>query len=262
MIDSSVDYDVKDWLEAVVEVLDEETLTAYGQTDENGWQGLLESPEETKLVVEWLNENARRAIEQELPAPEYVKDMRMIALISMDLLPVAPDTPEKVGHYLEQFAKIRTFAKKMLESMEAKEESLRAEEQKIKQLIEEHRVFLKKQGIDVAQSVQNNRWFCYQYNEQYKYYDFYTEFATAKELADIILDQMTFELELEEGKSVYPPELKNSNIADMVTVHYSHNYILVLEKLLQRVLNTELGKNSAFFKALDKLVTLARKEPQ
>ena len=274
MLTASVEYDAKDWLEAVEVILDKESMTQLPMYSDEKDRCLLESPEEMELVVRWLNENATKAIKLNLPAPEYMKDMRMIALLSMNLLPVKVDTPEQVDFYLEKFIKIRDYARRILHKMEKKEarekldnqdgecEQDQSEEQKIQQLIEEYRDFLVNQGIDVARSVLKNRWFCYQYNEQYKYYDFYTEFSTAKELADIILNQLTFEMELEEGKEKYPPELNNSNIADVVTVYCRHNYILVLEKLLQRLLNTELGKNSDFFKALDKLLTYARKETQ
>jgi len=267
MLDASVEYDVKDWLEAVAEGLSEEVLTI---NPSGGLEPcLMEDHEELKSVIQWLKENSRKAIELKLPSRKNVKDMRMIALISLDLLPMVKDLPDKTDHFLKQFAKIRGFAVKMLYEMEAREGNSEpdgqdadnvSEEQKIKRLVEEHRIFLEKKGIGVMQPLLGDKWYCYQYSAKYRQYEFFTEFKTAEELIDIILMELTFELELKEDKTIHPPELENGNLADVITLHDCHAAMPNLEQLLQRVLNTTLGKNSSFFKALDSLVTTAGKE--
>jgi len=268
MLSASVEYDVKDWLEAVDAGLDEESLTMpvnYG--DGKNEYCLLENPQETEMVIEWLKENARKAIGMKLPTRKNVKDMRMIALIAMDLLPMVNELPGKAEYFMKQLAKIRGFAVKMLYEIEAGEGTSEpdgngdmSEEQKIKKLVEEHRAFLEKNGIGVMQPLLGGKWYCYQYSAKYKQYEFFTEFKTAEELMDIILMELTFELELKADKSIYPPELENGNIADMITLHDCHAAMPNLKQLLQKVLNTSLGKNSSFFKALNSLVTAAGNE--
>lgn len=54
--------------------------------------------------------------------------------------------------------------------------------------------FIAANDIDVAQSAIGDTWFVYQTQKEYDNYVFFIRFTTAKELVDIILDELEFEL--------------------------------------------------------------------
>ena len=54
--------------------------------------------------------------------------------------------------------------------------------------------FIAAKDIEVAQSAIGDTWFVYQTQREYDNYVFFIRFTTAKELVDIILDELEFEL--------------------------------------------------------------------
>ena len=126
-------------------------------------------------------------------------------------------------------------------------------DEEIEEFINEYRTFLVNNNMDVAKSIISNRWFVYRYEETYGYYDFFIEFSTVSQLVDIILDEMEFQLYFAIGKEV---ELKHEDLelAEMISGYYKNKKTKTeLAMLLDRMLNSELGKNSEFFEMLNKL---------
>lgn len=131
---------------------------------------------------------------------------------------------------------------------------MKKDNQEIKEFITEHRDFLAANHIDVAHSAIKNTWFVYQPQEEYGYYEFFIQFSTVTELADIILDEMEFELYSAVKKEITPPPYDDDIILSIIEKYSpSENTIPELTTLLDMILSSEYGKESRFFQELDKL---------
>ena len=126
----------------------------------------------------------------------------------------------------------------------------------IREFVTNYRDFLVANNINVAHSTLDNKWFVYQYQERYCYYEFFTQFSTATELVDIILDEMEFMLYCAVKKEVTPPPHEDDDILDILQ-HYnaSNDEILRLTQLVDLTLSSEYGKDSKFFQMLDQLIS-------
>lgn len=67
------------------------------------------------------------------------------------------------------------------------------EKKKIEKLLKEHKALFKITDMDVAQSLKG-QWFFSRYNKEYDYYDCLVRFETAKELAEIILGELSIDI--------------------------------------------------------------------
>lgn len=128
--------------------------------------------------------------------------------------------------------------------------------EEIKEFVMEYRDFLAANNIDVAHSTIKDEWFVYQYQEDFGYYEYFIQFSTVTELADIILDEMKFELYSAIKKEVSPPPYDDDTILDILMSYYpSKDVMPEFTTLLDMVLSSEYGKESRFFQTLDKLFT-------
>lgn len=124
----------------------------------------------------------------------------------------------------------------------------------IKEFIEEYRDFLATNDIDVAQSAIGDTWFVYQTQKEYDNYGFFIRFTTVKELVDIILDELEFELYSAIRKEIVPPDCDDDNILSILDDYTPSNKTLPeLTTLLNMILSSEIGKDSRFFQSLDQL---------
>lgn len=127
-------------------------------------------------------------------------------------------------------------------------------DKEIEKFINEYRGFLSHNNIDVAKSTIDNTWFVYRYEKQYGYYEYFIRFSTVSQLIDIILKEMQFELYCAIEKEVDLPECEDGELADMVSEYYSGKDVVPeLTVLLDMIIDSELGKNSEFFRLLNKL---------
>lgn len=131
---------------------------------------------------------------------------------------------------------------------------MKKDNEEIKEFITEYRDFLAANHIDVAHSAIEDRWFIYQSQQDYGYYNFFIQFSTVTQLVDIILDEMKFELYCAVKKEVSPPPYDDNLILDIIENYSpSKDTIPELTTLLDMILSSEYGKDSRFFQELDKL---------
>lgn len=131
---------------------------------------------------------------------------------------------------------------------------LNKEDKEITKFISRYRDFLVNNHIDVAQSIIENNWFVYRYQERYGYYEFFTSFSTVSELVDIILDEIRFELYTAIEREIAPPDRVDSDLPDVIRGYYQdEDGITEFTVLLDMIVNSELGKDSKFFEKLNKL---------
>ena len=127
-------------------------------------------------------------------------------------------------------------------------------EQKIQSFVDEYRNFLSANHIDVVHSSITNAWFVYRYDPDYGYYDYFIKFSTLQQLIDIILAEMKFELYCAIEDEISSPDCDDNELADIiVNYHVRPDTISEFTKLLKYIIDSDLGKNSTFFKTLDSL---------
>lgn len=127
-------------------------------------------------------------------------------------------------------------------------------DKEIEKFIDEYRGFLLHNNIDIAKSIIDNTWFVYRYEKQYGYYEYFIRFSTVSQLIDIILKEMKFELYCAIEKNVDVPECEDGELADTVKRYYSGKDIIPeFRVLLDMIINSECGKDSEFFRLLNKL---------
>lgn len=96
----------------------------------------------------------------------------------------------------------------------------------------------------------------YQTQKEYDNYGFFIRFTTVKELVDIILDELKFELHSAIKKEIVPPDYDDDNILSILDDYTpSNKTIPELTALLNMILSSEIGKDSHFFWSLDQLFT-------
>lgn len=132
------------------------------------------------------------------------------------------------------------------------------ESKQIKSFIAEYHDFLVVNNIDIAHSIIKDEWFVYQTQKDYDTYEYFIQFSTVSELVDIILDEMEFALYSAIKKEIVPPEYDNDTIIDLLKNYYPSKHTTQnLNTLLEMILSSEYGKESRFFKTLDKLFALS-----
>lgn len=67
------------------------------------------------------------------------------------------------------------------------------EREKIVKLLEEYKILFELTDMDVAESIKGY-WYFNRYNKEFDYYDVFTRFETAKELAEIILGEIATDI--------------------------------------------------------------------
>lgn len=67
------------------------------------------------------------------------------------------------------------------------------ESDKIKKILKEHKKLFEMTDMDVAESMKG-QWFFSRYNKKDNYYDVFVRFKTAKELADIMLNELAIDI--------------------------------------------------------------------
>ena len=67
------------------------------------------------------------------------------------------------------------------------------EKQKIQSILENYKGLFEVTDMDVAESVKGC-WYFSRYNKEYDYYDVFTRFETAEELAEIILGELAMDI--------------------------------------------------------------------
>lgn len=103
------------------------------------------------------------------------------------------------------------------------------ETEKIKCLIEKYKTLFETTDMDICQSMKGY-WYFSRYNKEYNYYDCFTRFETAKELAEIMLGELGIDMFIaidEEPEAVQYPY---GNVAEDVQleIDYKDN----IEKLM------------------------------
>ena len=127
-------------------------------------------------------------------------------------------------------------------------------DKEIEKFINEYRGFLSNNNIDVAKSTIDNTWFVYRYEKQYGYYEYFIRFSTVAQLIDIILKEMKFELYCAIEEEVDLPDCEDGELADMVKGYYNgKDAIPEFTVLLDMIVNSELGRDSEFFRVLNRL---------
>lgn len=133
---------------------------------------------------------------------------------------------------------------------------MKATDQKILDFVDENKPFLSANNIDVSHSLITGDWFVYKYNSEYGYYDYYIQFKTVQQLVNFILNEFKFELYCAIDKEPDVPPFENGELADLIERYSSKSADEVLPELtalLKYIKTTDLGKDSEFFKELDKL---------
>ncbi|MBQ2901004.1 MAG: hypothetical protein IJE49_04095 [Agathobacter sp.] len=103
------------------------------------------------------------------------------------------------------------------------------EKQKIKKILKEFRAIFRVTDMDVAESLKGE-WFFSRYNKENHYYDVFTRFETAEELAEILLGELasdiytTIDCAPEEAPSFY----NFANDVEMKACYQPH-----IERLLE-----------------------------
>jgi hypothetical protein len=94
------------------------------------------------------------------------------------------------------------------------------ENKKIEKFIEKNQSLLTARNIDIARSKFQGDWFVYCDNKEFGYYEYFFKFTTAKELVDIITEELSFELNCCIDEDVVPPSFESESLAeDIQTFH-------------------------------------------
>ena len=128
------------------------------------------------------------------------------------------------------------------------------EAQKIREFVSENKGFMTAVGYDVANSLIDGKWYCYEYSKEFDYYEFFVEFNTVSELADILIKEMTMKLELAVEREVAIPDFEDRNLATEMHQYYQDTHLKKLEGLLEEVRNIGSDKHTSFFTELERLI--------
>lgn len=94
------------------------------------------------------------------------------------------------------------------------------ENRKIEKFIAENQSFLSARNIDIAHSCINGDWFVYCEHPRYHNYEYYLKFKTAKELVDILTQELHFEMYCCIGEEPAPPPCEGSSIAEIIASYH------------------------------------------
>lgn len=131
------------------------------------------------------------------------------------------------------------------------------ESERIQSFLNEYKSLLESNHIDVAHSFVNDEWFIYSYDETYGQYLYFIKFKTVEELINIIIEEISFELRVFLDDELATPECEEDpELADRIKrYHKEDRSIPELIACIDHILETDLGKDVDFFKALNNLIT-------
>lgn len=130
------------------------------------------------------------------------------------------------------------------------------ESERIQAFLNQHKSLLEANHIDVAHSIVNDEWFIYCYEPVYGHYEYFIKFSTVEQLINIIIEEMSFMLRLFLDDELETPECEEDpELADRIErYHKEDRSIPELIACIDHILETDLGKDVDFFKALKNLI--------
>ena len=96
---------------------------------------------------------------------------------------------------------------------------MKNEKKKILDFVAKYRTLLLANGIDVAFSTLSDDWFVYNYNKEYRYYEYFIRFHSVSELVKIITDELNFEFNCAIENNIPVPSCESASIAEQILTY-------------------------------------------